>query len=256
MSDIYLQSSEGQTIPLPTGESTIGRHSSNSIVLDIVDISRYHARLHREGNHITITDLNSANGTFLNDQKLTPNTNYPVNPGQQVRFGKGLPYKLVSSQSGDDHTMRWDNAVPDRSPNLSKPAPQPVPMNYAPAHYAVFPRKPGKVQVVGVMCLVDGILTLLWALGVSGTLLVSLVGIICLPIMIYPLVLGVLEIVYGLKLIADPVTVEQPPQFLAIMQIINIVFGDVLALIVGIVSLVLYSDAEVQAYFAELRQSR
>ncbi len=115
--------------------------------------------------------------------------------------------------------------------------------------YEQYPTKPSMVQAIAIMCLVDGILNIIWGLTLILGLLVSLVGIICLPLGFYPIVLGVMEIVYAAQLLSNPVKVREPAQYLAIMQIANIVVGDVISLVIGILSLVLYNDDQVKAYF-------
>ena len=50
------------------------------------EISRHHARIDHTGDHVTITDLGSANHTRLNGGLLTPNAPYPIKPGDQVSF--------------------------------------------------------------------------------------------------------------------------------------------------------------------------
>ena len=115
--------------------------------------------------------------------------------------------------------------------------------------------KPGKVQAIAILTLIDGILSILIGLGwivavVVGTLGI---GIICTPVLVYPIVMGILAIIYASKLIAEPPTVDKPAQYVAIMQIINIVFGGVLSLVSGILALVFYGDPEVKAYFARLQ---
>jgi hypothetical protein len=46
--------------------------------------------------------------------------------------------------------------------------------------------------------------------------------------------------------------VRKPAQYLAIMQIVNIVCGGVISLVTGILSLVFYNDPQVRAYFAHI----
>jgi len=112
--------------------------------------------------------------------------------------------------------------------------------------------KPGKVQAIAIMCLVDGILNVLLGLGVGGTLLFT--TICCAPIGAYPIVLGVLEIVYAAKLLPDaPQRDVRPAQYLAVMQIVNIATGGVISLVVGILSLVFYGEAEVKAWYDAVR---
>ncbi len=49
-------------------------------------ISRLHCRINRKANQYTITDLQSANGTFVNKVKLQPNQPYPINNGDVIRL--------------------------------------------------------------------------------------------------------------------------------------------------------------------------
>lgn len=49
-------------------------------------ISRSHCRISRRGSQYTITDLQSANGTFVNKNRLQPNQPYPINHGDVIRL--------------------------------------------------------------------------------------------------------------------------------------------------------------------------
>jgi pSer/pThr/pTyr-binding forkhead associated (FHA) protein len=64
---------------------TIGRELDNDITLDDLEISRHHARLTRQGNQFILEDLNSANGTFINNAPLTEP--YILRAGDAVSLG-------------------------------------------------------------------------------------------------------------------------------------------------------------------------
>ena len=49
-------------------------------------ISRSHCRITRRGSQYTITDLQSANGTYVNRVRLQPNQPYPIKNGDVVRL--------------------------------------------------------------------------------------------------------------------------------------------------------------------------
>ena len=50
--------------------TTIGRAVENDIVITGPRVSREHARVRREGHRLLLEDLRSANGTFLNGERL------------------------------------------------------------------------------------------------------------------------------------------------------------------------------------------
>ena len=58
-------------VPLLTGSITIGRHEDNGIVIDNLSVSTFHARIDKTGTHYLLTDLQSTNGTYVNDQRIT-----------------------------------------------------------------------------------------------------------------------------------------------------------------------------------------
>ena len=120
-------------------------------------------------------------------------------------------------------------------------------------HGASYP-KPGIVTAIAVMTLVNGILNITYALGLTAAVVLGSlgIGIICAPLTILPLVLGIFEIMYAARLISTPPKPTQPSQLIAILEICCILLGNVVSLVIGILALVFYNQPEVQAYFAEL----
>jgi pSer/pThr/pTyr-binding forkhead associated (FHA) protein len=51
-------------------EITIGRSSSADIQIDNLAVSKRHARIIKHRNQYSVEDLDSTNGTFLNDEKI------------------------------------------------------------------------------------------------------------------------------------------------------------------------------------------
>lgn len=51
-------------------------------------VSRRHAKIIQRKGDFFIEDLGSANGTFLNDQRLTPYLPYPLKTGDKIQIGR------------------------------------------------------------------------------------------------------------------------------------------------------------------------
>lgn len=81
---------EPKTYMLHPGHNTIGRMSGNDVVVLDPSASRYHAEVIYEpdANSITIQDLGSTNGTFLNRERLTGLR--PLRPNDVIRIGQHL----------------------------------------------------------------------------------------------------------------------------------------------------------------------
>lgn len=57
-------------VPLETRPVTIGRAPDNDISIDNLAVSNYHARVYVEAGSLVVEDLNSLNGSFLNDIRV------------------------------------------------------------------------------------------------------------------------------------------------------------------------------------------
>jgi DNA-binding winged helix-turn-helix (wHTH) protein len=61
---------DDREIPLEKGENVIGRDRETHLQIDERDVSRRHALVVIEGDHATLQDLGSSNGTFCNDRRV------------------------------------------------------------------------------------------------------------------------------------------------------------------------------------------
>ncbi len=116
--------------------------------------------------------------------------------------------------------------------------------------------KPGKVQAIAIMVLIGGILATIYGaiyliyFGIAGLVTLGAGLLCCLwPGPYYSLVVGIMAIIKGSRLLGEKAYRESPPQGLGIMMIINIINGDFVNLVLGILVLVFLSDEEVKDYF-------
>ncbi|MBX3004846.1 MAG: hypothetical protein KF821_03340 [Anaerolineales bacterium] len=114
--------------------------------------------------------------------------------------------------------------------------------------------KPSNVNAIGVMNIVSGVINILVGSGLSVSVVLGtlFLGLVCLPLTLAPAILGLFEVLYGIKLLANPPQAVKPARTLAIIQIITFVYLNVITGVIGILSLTLYSDPDVKAYFAAL----
>ena len=67
--------------------TTIGRTNGNDLIISGRTVSRRHARLWFEGGRWYLGDMQSANGTLVNNMRLQPNQAVPLNDGDVINFG-------------------------------------------------------------------------------------------------------------------------------------------------------------------------
>ena len=71
----------------PPGIS-IGRELDNDIILEQEGASRYHSKLEWKDSNWYLKDLGSTNGTQLNGEKITPDTELKLKEGDNIKIGK------------------------------------------------------------------------------------------------------------------------------------------------------------------------
>jgi serine phosphatase RsbU (regulator of sigma subunit) len=90
MPSLTIITSQGVTavVPLKREVFVIGRSKDADLWLHDEGVSRQHAHLERAGETYVLVDLESRNGTSLNDKRLTQPT--PLSPGDRIRIGQTL----------------------------------------------------------------------------------------------------------------------------------------------------------------------
>ncbi len=136
-------------IPL-LDELTIGRAEDNDLKLLDPQVSRHHAHISRDGQRFVLTDLGSANGTFVDGERLS--CPHYLRHGERVRIGD---VELVFHQAAEATATTLVGVTPAavaQAATLARPAadltagrrpapaPEPVPA----------PRREGRGVVVGL----------------------------------------------------------------------------------------------------------
>lgn len=81
-------------IPFVKDSVTIGRHRDNDIVIDNLAVSSYHAKIDKVGPEFILTDLQSTNGTFVNEEKISVRR---LSNGDNILIGK---HKIIFVSAG------------------------------------------------------------------------------------------------------------------------------------------------------------
>ena len=100
----------GKRIEIGAEPITIGRSPANLFCLPDSRASRQHAQVRREAGQIIIEYLNSANGTFVNEQRLEPGTARVLHHGDEIvisatriRFCAAAPASIL--RTGEDSLL-------------------------------------------------------------------------------------------------------------------------------------------------------
>jgi len=114
-------------------------------------------------------------------------------------------------------------------------------------------QKPGNVQVIGILILVSGAINILAGLGITVAVVLGTfgLGLLCLPLTLLPVGVGVYELIFGIRILSS-----QPTGKVAVvggLEIASILWANFLSMICGIVVLVFYNDPETKTYFEDLQ---
>ncbi|XP_021910683.1 uncharacterized protein LOC110824403 [Carica papaya] len=76
---------------IASNDVTVGRLPQKAdMVIPVATVSAVHARIQKEGGNLLVTDLDSTNGTFVDEKRLRPGLAVPVSSGSCVTFGTSL----------------------------------------------------------------------------------------------------------------------------------------------------------------------
>jgi hypothetical protein len=110
----------GKNFDLSAPLTVAGRQVGSDILLNDSQVSRRHAQFENKGGSVFITDLGSANGSFVNGQRLAPSAPVLVKPGDSVKLGD--TNMLAQASVSNNFTPPTQMAMPA--------APQPPVQNY------------------------------------------------------------------------------------------------------------------------------
>lgn len=92
---------------------TVGRAASNDIVIDNLAVSSFHARIVNENGVFTLEDLNSTNGSFVNDRRISQIT---LNNNDSIMIGKHtLLFSDPQTEDNPDITQNVRNLVSEKT---------------------------------------------------------------------------------------------------------------------------------------------
>jgi transcriptional regulator with GAF, ATPase, and Fis domain len=102
--------SKGESFGLTEDDFSVGRDPSNSLSLNDALISRRHALFRQAGGDVTILDLNSRNGTFVN---AVPIKERKLEPGDRIQIGESLLLFILGDEDAASASspVRFDETV-------------------------------------------------------------------------------------------------------------------------------------------------
>lgn len=100
---VHIPDSYPKTYEMGNGKTSIGRATTNDIALEDAAASRYHAeiRVDEAAKRISIVDLDSTNGTFINHKRISGEC--PLKANDVIRIGQVI-FNLVSP--GDENEIK------------------------------------------------------------------------------------------------------------------------------------------------------
>lgn len=127
---------------------TIGRNDDNLIVIDNLAVSGFHARIDKAGSEYILTDLQSTNGTFVNDQKVS---SHKLTHGDNIVIGKHV-ILFVATEADKVEGGDKDKKLPlDRTVVLDT-----VKQRELLAKQKVATQAPKAPEKIGVLSFIDG----------------------------------------------------------------------------------------------------
>lgn len=85
---VLTQGLAGRSVELTTSKLTIGRLEDNQFHVPEPSVSSHHCEVWLKGDDLVVKDLNSTNGTFVNESQVAAEKEVTLKPGQVLRLGQ------------------------------------------------------------------------------------------------------------------------------------------------------------------------
>ena len=131
-----------QAFELTSEVTTLGRDITNDIVINDRETSRHHLRLMRSGDTMTIEDLGSTNGTFVNGKRVSGVT--PLQNGDMIGLGETVTLALEIY-----HAAPAGSPSAPAAPGQPAPTPAPLPPAEPPAPQPAYTPPPSDYGLQG-----------------------------------------------------------------------------------------------------------
>lgn len=103
---VMFKDGERREFPLTGNKTVLGRRQDCELRIPTRDVSRQHCALLIEGDKLTVKDLGSSNGTFVNDKRVAETR---LAPGDRLRVG---PVTFVVQIDGRPAQIAPEDALP------------------------------------------------------------------------------------------------------------------------------------------------
>ena len=99
---MFREDGKRRVFPLRSSATTIGRKTDCDIRIPLVEVSRRHAEIAVDDDGAVLKDLGAANGTFLNNRRVTEED---LEPGDQILIGPVVFTVQIDGEPGDDEVV-------------------------------------------------------------------------------------------------------------------------------------------------------
>jgi pSer/pThr/pTyr-binding forkhead associated (FHA) protein len=100
-------------VPIGGRPVGIGRSPDNDLPIDNLAVSTYHARVYFEAGRLVVEDLDSLNGTFVNDLRVERAT---LHDGDKIHIGK----HHIKVDATGDAPVPWDSGRKTTAPRINE----------------------------------------------------------------------------------------------------------------------------------------
>jgi pSer/pThr/pTyr-binding forkhead associated (FHA) protein len=132
----------------------IGRGESCELAIVDEDLSREHARVHRDWTGATIADLGSKNGTWVGSTRLATGAERRLRDGDEIRLGQT---RLIYRDPAEQFLAEMESTP---APPAPEPEPAPAPVTPIPAK-----RRNLAPMVVALLLILLSVAALVWLLN-------------------------------------------------------------------------------------------